>query len=115
MVGPAAANPFAGTVVAATPEGYHLGEWRWFAEPRLRLRPQPLERRADGPIVAAASRTPSARDYLTWSRYPYFEIETHDDGYVVRVRDARYHGLGGGLEGPDVRLGRDLQPLELAE
>ena len=53
-----------------------LGEWRWFAEPRLRLRPQPLERRAEGPIVAAASRTPSARDYLTWSRYPYFEIET---------------------------------------
>jgi inner membrane protein len=109
MVGPAAANPFAGTVVAATPERYHLGEWRWFAEPRLQLRPQPLERRADDPAVSAASRTPSARDYLTWSRYPYFEIETHADGYVVRVRDARYHGLGGGLEGPDVHLDRQMK------
>ena len=110
MVGPAPANPFAGTVVVATPDAYHLGEWRWFAEPRLQLRPRPLERRADGPIVAAASRTPSARDYLTWSRYPYFEIETRDDGYLVRVRDARYHGLGG-LEGPDVQLDGQLEPL----
>ena len=110
MVGPVPANPFAGAVVVVTPDAYHLGEWRWFAEPRVQLRPQPLERHADGPIVAAASRTPSARDYLTWSRYPFFEIETRDDGYVVRVRDARYHGMGG-LEGPDVHLGRDLQPL----
>ena len=72
--------------------------------------PQPIERRAEGPIVAAASRTPAARDYLTWSRYPYFEIETRDDGYVVRLRDARYHGLGG-LEGPDVHLDGQLEPL----
>jgi inner membrane protein len=113
MVGPAAANPFAGTVVAATPEWYHHGEWRWFAKPRLRLNPQPIERRANDPIAAAASRTPAARDYLTWSRYPYFEVEPAadgEDGYVVRLRDARYRGLG--LEGPDVRLDRNLKPLE---
>ena len=39
MVGPAAANPFAGTVVAATPEGYHLGEWRWFARAAIAAAP----------------------------------------------------------------------------
>jgi len=110
MVGPAAANPFAGSVVAATPDAYHLGEWRWFAEPRLRLDPQWLERHDRDPAVVAASRTPSARDYLTWSRYPYFEIERRPDGYLVRVRDARYHGLGP-LEGPDVHLDGDLAPL----
>jgi inner membrane protein len=110
MVGPAAANPFAGSVVAATPDAYLLGEWRWLAKPRLRLDPQWLERRDRDPAVAAASRTRSARDYLTWSRYPYFEIERREDCYLVRVRDGRYRGLGG-LEGPDVRLGRDLEPL----
>ena len=110
MVGPAAANPFAGSVVAETPGAYRVGQWRWFAEPRLRLDPEPIERHADDPIVAAASRTRSAQRYLTWSRYPYFEIEADGGGHVVRVRDARYHGLGR-LEGPDVRLDRNLQPL----
>ena len=109
MVGPAAANPFAGSVVAATPDGYHVGEWRWFAEPRLRLDPQWLERHDRDPVVVAASLVPSARDYLTWSRYPYFEIEHRDDGYIVRVRDARYRDVG--LEGPDVHLDGDLEPL----
>ena len=52
MVGPAPANPFAGTVVVATPDAYHLGEWRWFAEPRLQMRSQPIERRANDPIAA---------------------------------------------------------------
>jgi inner membrane protein len=113
MVGPAAANPFAGTVVAATEEAYYVGEWRWLAKPRLTTAPDRLERNAGLPVVAAASRTPEARDYLTWSRYPYFEIETRDGGYLVRVRDARYHGLGR-LEGPDVALDRNLQPLPTA-
>jgi inner membrane protein len=110
MVAPAAANPFAGSVMAATPDAYHLGEWRWFAEPRLRLDPEWIARHDADPVVVAASRTRSARDYLTWSRYPYFEIEYRDDGYVVRVRDARYHGLGA-LEGPNVRLDDNLKPL----
>jgi len=109
MVGPVAANPFAGAVVATTPGVYQLGEWRWFAAPRLKLTER-LERRADEPAVAAASRVPAAGDYLTWSRYPYFEIERDDGGYLVHMRDARYRGLGG-LDGPDVRLDRDLQPL----
>jgi inner membrane protein len=115
MVGPAAANPFAGTVVAATPDAYLLGEWRWFAAPRLRLAPEWIERRrADDPVVAAASRTAAARDYLTWSRYPYFEVEQAERGYVVHLRDARYHSLGA-LDGPDVHLDRDLRAAASAE
>ena len=90
---------------------YHLGEWRWFAEPRLRLDPQPIERRANDPIVAAASRTPAARATISRGRgIRTSRSRRADDGYVVRVRDARYHGLGG-LEGPDVRLDGQLEPL----
>jgi inner membrane protein len=110
MVGPVATNPFAGQVVAATPAQYHLGEWHWLAAPRLTLVTPPLARRDDDPLVAAASRTRDARHYLTWSRYPYFEIERRVDGHLVRISDARYHALGQ-LEGPVVRLDRDLRPL----
>ena len=72
--------------------------------------PPPLARRDADPIVAAASRTRDAQHYLTWSRYPYFEIEARDDGYLVRMSDARYHSLGR-LDGPAVRLDRHLRPL----
>ena len=110
MVGPVAANPFAGAVVAETPSAYHLGEWQWVAEPRLRLDPQPVERRADHPAAIAASGTRDARHYLTWSRYPYFEVEVHENGYLVRLRDARYRAFGQ-LDGPEVHLDRDLRPV----
>ncbi len=111
MVGPTAGNPFRGTVVAATPDAYHIGEWRWLEEPRLALEPEPLPQRAgSAAAIDAAAATLPARRFLTWSRFPYFEAESKGDGYVVRVRDARYHGTDR-LVGPDVRLDRDLRPL----
>jgi inner membrane protein len=111
MVGPVAANPFAGEVIAETPTEYHLGEWHWFNEPHLQLDPEPLQRRANEPAVAAAIRTRDARRYLTWSRFPYFEIETLESGYLVRLLDARYRA-GEGLVGPEIMLDRDLRPVE---
>jgi inner membrane protein len=113
MVGPVAANPFAGAVVVVTPEAYQFGEWRWLAEPRLKLTER-VERRAADPVAAAASQVPDARDYLTWSRYPYFEIDADDDGYLVQIRDARYREVGQ-LDGPRVRLDRDLNRVTIAE
>lgn len=110
MVGPAAANPFAGMVVVETPAEFYTGEWHWLASPHLALDPAPLDRHRDDPVVAAASRTLHARQYLGWSRFPYFEVEALDGGYVVRVRDARYRGTGS-LSGPDVRLDHELRPL----
>jgi inner membrane protein len=114
MVGPVAANPFAGAVVAATPAAYHLGEWHWFAQQRLTLLPPALVRRDGDPAVAAASATRDAQHYLTWSRYPYFEIESRADGYLVRMSDVRYRAFGQ-LEGPAVRLDRSLRPIPEAD
>ena len=114
MVGPAAANPFAGTVVIATASEYHVGTWHWLSDPRLAFDAAPIDRRLGDPLVAAASLAPDARRYLAWSRFPYFEVEDRADGHVVRVRDARYHGTGR-LSGPDVWLDLDLRPLPITE
>ena len=75
MVGPAAANPFAGTVVAATPEGYHHRRVALVRQAAIAAQPAADRATCEIRSSAAASRTPAARDYLTWSRYPYFEIE----------------------------------------
>lgn len=109
MIGPVPADPFGGLVVAETPDAYYTGRWHWLETPRFTPQPAPIPKRDDDPVVAAARAAPHARRYLVWSRFPYFQIETHDGGYVVRIDDARYPD--GRLGGVVVRLDEDLTPL----
>ncbi|MBN1238161.1 MAG: metal-dependent hydrolase [Gammaproteobacteria bacterium] len=114
MIGPAAADPFAGSVVAATPDAYHTGTWHWLDRPRFVPAAEPIPRTpADDPIVAAASATRAAQRYLTWSRFPYFDVTPEDGGWVVRIGDARYGGDFARLTGPVIRLDEDLEPIEI--
>ena len=108
MIGPIPADPFGGQVVAETPDAYYTGRWHWLETPRFTPSPEPIRKQDDGPIVAAARGTPEARRYLVWSRFPYFRIEAHDDGYIVRIDDARYPD--GRLAGVVVRLDENLEP-----
>jgi inner membrane protein len=110
MVAPVAANPFAGQVVVVTPSAYYTGSWHWLGRPRLVLEPASLARRPEDPIAAAAARTPEARRFLVWARFPYVEVDSTGDEHIVRFRDARYGGTGR-LGGPTVRLDYALQPL----
>ncbi|HEY8518931.1 MAG TPA: metal-dependent hydrolase [Gammaproteobacteria bacterium] len=104
MVAPVPANPFAGTVIAATPDRYWLGEWHWLARPRFRPSHETIERPPVDDVIRAAIDTPEARRFLVWSRFPYYEKEPLDDGgYIVRILDARYRGTGR-LEGPRVHV-----------
>jgi inner membrane protein len=110
MVAPVPANPFAGDVVAATPEAYYTGRWRWLPQPRFTLDADPIPRPRDG-IYEAAAQTRDAQHFLSWSRFPYVEIETDAAGrHTVQFFDARYRGSGG-IGGPTVRLDRNLQSL----
>jgi inner membrane protein len=42
------------------------------------------------PAVAAANRTPAAREYHSWARLPYYVIERQRDTTWVTIADARY-------------------------
>jgi len=109
MVAPTAANPFAGDVVAATADAYYTGRWNWLDRPRLELASESLPR-PRGDVFEAAARAPDARRFLSWARFPVVDIERADAdaGFVVRFSDARYRALGP-LNGPTVRLDRDLR------
>jgi inner membrane protein len=107
MVAPEAANPFTGWVVAATADAYYVGQWNWLAEPRFTPSPETIDRPLDDPIVAAAAQAPAARRYLTWSRFPFAQVETTPAGYTIRFHDARYFSFGR-LSGPTVRLDANL-------
>lgn len=114
MVAPEPANPFAGSIVIATASAYHLGSFDWFGEPRVAFQRR-IERRitADArPVVAAAVQTEEVRDFLVWSRFPFYRVTDGEDGYRVRIGDARYVDMtaGGSLAGVTVRLDRRLRP-----
>jgi inner membrane protein len=110
MVAPVPANPFSGQVVAATASSYYLGQWRWWPKPALVLAAEPIARRTDDPIYMSAAQTPEVQRFLTWARFPFIEVESDSDGYVVRFVDARYAGTERFLR-PTVRLDRDLRPV----
>jgi inner membrane protein len=115
MVGPVPANPFAGDVILRTPDGYWRGAFHWFSEPRVQLDPNFLVSHPPDPVTAAAAGHPAVRDYLTWSRFPLFEVVRTETGWFVTVSDVRYRDRAGsgGLGGLTVEVGDDLQAGEL--
>jgi inner membrane protein len=103
MVGPVAANPFAGDVVAAARDVYYTGRWSWLATPHLDLSAETLPR-PDAARLAAAAQAPDARKFLSWSRFPVIERAALPDGGTrLEITDARYRALGR-LGGPTVEL-----------
>ncbi|MFS8637605.1 MAG: metal-dependent hydrolase [Gemmatimonadota bacterium] len=114
MIAPVPANPFRGDVVVQTPSAYHFGAFDWFWRPSVRLDGDVIPRVPRDAVIDAAAATPRARDYLVWSRFPIFRVDTLPDGYRVRITDARYPDMGeaGGLGGVSVRLNSALEPME---
>lgn len=125
MVGPVPANPFRAEYVARTPGAYYRGDYHWISAPRIRPEPdsvplvtpdsalrhagRPVAPAAD--IVAAAQTAPRVRDFLVWSRFPYYQIVVFERGYGVRVGDARYarRPEAGSLAGVIVRMDDQLR------
>lgn len=119
MVAPARGNPFAADVEVRTDDAFVPGVHRWLEQPRVELFPGAavplLTTPADAPpdvmarVVDEARDTPSARNYLVWSRYPYVSVDAEGGGWRVRFSDARYDGEpgAGGLSGVDVRVDLD--------
>ena len=110
MIGPVPANPFAGEVVAQTPDAYRTGRWNWFARPQFVLDSQSISRPEPNSLSETAAGVAEVQRFLVWARFPYFEIETLDSGsHIVRFRDARYLGTDR-LGSPTVMVNGDLDP-----
>lgn len=112
MMAPAPANPLAGDLVAVTDRSYHRGSFHWLRRDRVRLRPAALDRLRPGsvtdPAITAALEDPRARDFLTWSRFPFVRVRPGPDAHIVEIGDARYSETpgAGGLAGVRVRVDR---------
>jgi inner membrane protein len=93
MVSPFPVNPFLRSVVVEQEDGYRTARFRWLAQRHLdtasvRIFPKG---RSDHPAIQAAVGTTVGRRYLSWARFPAFQVEPAGGGdFVVRIVDLRY-------------------------
>ncbi len=94
MVTPVFANPFAREVLIDMGDRYEKG-FVWF-DPRPHFRPAGygISTNLADPAALAAASTERGRQYLGWSRFPFFVVERLEDRALVHVNDARYAGDG---------------------
>ena len=106
MAAPHPIDPLRWDVVAQTPGGYRFGRYHW-TDGGLSLAPEVLPLPQDTPEWREARADPSVRGFVTWMRFPWYEIERRSDGTYVLIHDARYavrRRPGGGLGGVEVRI-----------
>ena len=115
MAGPEALDPFHRQVVAETPDGYRVGRLSWLEQPRVEMEATPAPKitpwREPPPAVRAALAAPDVRGFVTWMRFPTFEVEQTADGYTVHLIDLRYaRRPDSGFGTAKVELPADLEP-----
>ena len=107
MAAPVPLLPTVRGVTVELPGEYRYGELRWFGRRGLgggsdHRRREIIEwndsdvfRKNDMlPEAMDASRTPEARAFLRWARFPAYSVEPQRDSALVRIWDARYPGQG---------------------
>lgn len=88
---PLPAQPFAHRIVLAWPDRYRIIE----ADGRV----HELPRAPTDAIVARALADPSIRGFAAWTRFPWWRVEAHPQGWRVSFHDLRYSrpGARGGI------------------
>lgn len=107
MVSPHPIDPTRWEVVAQVADEYRYGRYAW-TDGTLRLDEHRLPLPKETPEWRAARDHPSIRGFMTWARFPWYEIERTASNTVVFVHDARYtrRRTGRGFGGVTVVLPR---------
>ena len=103
MASPNPIDPLRWDFVAQTGDVYRFGRFHW--RNGLATDPQELPIAKPSPEYDAATRDPAIRGFMTWVRFPWYEIERRPNGTHVFIHDARYavrRRSGGGFGGVEV-------------
>lgn len=110
MVAPVAVNPLSRRVVVEVDGAYRGGAFSWLDGRGVRLDDVGLRREPDYRTVAA-TRGPVAREFLSWARFPFFEVAPGGPEEAVFIGDARYTlRARGSWASVRVSLGGDAEP-----
>jgi inner membrane protein len=90
MVGPMPLTPFERTVIVDAGDRYETGTFSWWPT-GVTFSPQVVSKNDGDPRVAAArAQSRDVRDFLVWSRFPYWILEETPEGTRVIVADMRF-------------------------
>ncbi len=95
MVTPVAVNPFHREVLVDLGDRYEKGFLSFSPAPHFRPAGYGVEKHSDHPAAAAAAATVRGRQFLAWSRFPFFVVTPTATGHTVTLNDARYSGPSG--------------------
>lgn len=95
MVTPVLVNPLRREVLVDLGDRYEKGFVTFAPAPSFRPAGFGIETAADDPAARRAATTDRARQYLAWSRFPFFVVEHTPGGDLVRLNDARYSDVTG--------------------
>lgn len=90
MAGPVPVNPFRREIIVETPDAYWFGRVGFLTADRVSLSPDSLLKRDLEPQVLLARQTVAMQDFLYWSRFPFFDVDTENGRTVVRAGDVRF-------------------------
>ena len=111
MAAPQPIDPTRWDIVVETRDEYRYGRYTWL-DRTLRLNDHRIPRPVETPEWVAARRHPSIRGFMTWVRFPWYELVPDPRGTRVLVHDARYavrRRAGGGFGGVEVLIATDRQ------
>jgi inner membrane protein len=104
MAAPHPMDPTRWDVVAQVGDEYRYGRYTWL-DRTLRLNDHRIPVAKDSPEWRIAREDPSIRGFMTWVRFPWYELVPDPRGTRVLVHDARYavrRRAGGGFGGVEV-------------
>lgn len=94
MVGPVPVNPFRKAVVVEDADRYYVGSLSFIPTPTFEWHATELSRKPRSPLSASAIRGPESRNFLSWSRFPYFVEEHAPDEDRIILGDMRFPAGG---------------------
>ncbi len=95
MVTPVIINPFRREVIVDLGDRYEKGFLAFAPAPHFRPAGYGIAVNGDHPAAVAAAATERGRQFLGWSRFPFFVVATTATGHRVTINDARYSGPSG--------------------
>jgi inner membrane protein len=90
LASPVPLNPFRRAIMIDDGDRYRFGTVDWLRRPAFTLDPLVVPVNRDAPAARDAARTPAARAFLGWARFPFFVIGPGQPKPVVHIVDARY-------------------------
>jgi inner membrane protein len=95
MAGPAALNPLRRDLIFDTGAEYRTGTLSWRPRAEVVLDPESVPRGDGEPAVRRALEREEIRDFLYWSRFPFFTVEPLPGGGAeVQAGDVRFMHRG---------------------